>query len=130
MTLSQYSTPEHTPTLNNGYFIFGSKGVLSHRLEQESVITLEQFGKKLKEIAIAKDLQEEDAFMRLHRLFYASLQNDTPVPVSGEDAMCNIHFTLGAYVANEQRQWVSLPLDEKWYDFHGPERKETIPGQV
>jgi hypothetical protein len=129
LTLSEYGSPHRIDTRANGYFIFGTEGVLSCR-SYGSAITLEKTGQPTVELPLPEDLASEDAFLRLHRLFYEALTTDAPVPVTGADAMTNIHWAMGAYVANDTRRWVDLPLGEEWFDYYGPERTETIPGQV
>ena len=130
MTLSEYGMPAHANTRNNGYFLYGSRGVLSYRFADESAITVEGEGKEAQSIPVAEDLQAEDAFFRLHRLFYESITRDAPVPVSGEEGLMNLHCVLGAYAADSRRQWMELPLGEEWQDFYGPEREATLPGKV
>lgn len=124
MTIGDYGAPHYTNSRRNGFVIYGEQGVL-YACPGEGII-LQRAGEEAVAVPLAEDLKEE-TWLRFHRAFVASVRDDTPVPVSGEEGRRNVEWALASYIAQEQGRWVDLPLGPQWADYYGPVRTEEVP---
>lgn len=128
ITIGLYGTPKHQPAPRTGYTIHGTEGVIGAYWRPNQLL-ITQSGSDPEPIEYDDDLTEHDCWYRLHRDFRKSIVNDTEPPITGRDGMLNVQWALGAYLADERRQWVDLPLGPEYYEYAGPTLHETIsPG--
>jgi len=125
VSISLFSSEAGTRAPSEAYTVRGTKGILDVAWRARR-ITLVREETRSEAIEIDEDLAAEDGFMCLHRLFRQAIEQDTEVPVTGEDAMKNVEWGLAAYLSNEQRCWVDLPLGPEHDDFTGPVLERTI----
>jgi predicted dehydrogenase len=52
----------------------------------------------------------DSAYVKELTAFCASIRNDTPPPVTGEDGYKSLEIVLAAYLSVRERRWVDLPL--------------------
>jgi len=126
ITVSVYGVPEAAPACSSGYSIFGTEGGIEARTPGAPP-RLCRTGQEPVAVQIDEDLLQGDAWERYHRAFAASIRDDTPEPVTGEDGMLNVEWGLAGYLAGERRCWVDLPLCSEDCEFCGPCLDETIP---
>ena len=128
ISIALYCSPSGTHARSDGYTIRGTDGIIEvpGPWSREILLTRDG-GNGTEPVQLDADLRAENAFVRLHRLFREAIESDGEVPVSGEDAAKNLEWGLAAYLSNEQRRWLDLPLGPEYGDFAGPVRTETIP---
>ena len=127
ISISLYCSPQGTRASTDGYTIRGSDGIIHVPSPGSKTIAVTRGGSEPEEVHIDADLANENAFVRLHRLFREAIENDGEVPVTGEDALRNVEWGLAAYVSSVERRWVDLPLGREYDDFMGPVLEQTIP---
>jgi len=127
ISISVYSSLQGTQAPSDGYTIRGSKGVIHIPSPWSKQLTLTQGKEGPNPVEIDADLLAEDAFVRLHRLLREAIETGGDVPVTGEEGMKNLEWGLAAYLSNEQRRWVDVPLGREHEDFAGPVLDRTIP---
>ena len=125
--ISMYSSLAGTTASTDGYTIRGGEGIVEVPGPWSKRITLARAGHASEAVEVDGELAAEDAFMRLHRQFRDAIEHDRDVPLSGEDAMADLEWSLAAYLSNERRGWVDLPLGPEHDDFRGPVMDRTIP---
>ena len=128
ISIGLYCSPGGTHARSDGYTIRGTNGTIEVPSPwSREVFLLRNSRADPQPVQIDADLTAENAFVRLHRLFREAIENDTEVPVTGEDAMKNLEWALAAYLSNEQQRWIGLPLGLEHQDFAGPVAQRTIP---
>ena len=126
--ISLYCSPKGTRARSDGYTVRGTDGVIEVPSPwSKEVFLLRHNREGAQPVRIDADLAAENAFVRLHRLFREAIEHDTDVPVTGGDAIRNLEWGLAAYLSDEQRRWIDLPLGPEHEDFAGPVTERTIP---
>ncbi len=126
ITISQYGTLERYRTPTNGYVVFGSIGAIE-AFDSTSRRVLLVTEDKVREVPVEQELLGETAWDRQHRGFYHSIIEDTPEPVTGEDAMKNIEWAIAGYLSSRRGCRVDLPLSEEDRTYCGPRLERTLP---
>lgn len=127
LSISLYCSPSGTQARSDGYTIRGTAGIIEVPSPWSRELLLRAGSDGLRSVQIDADLAGESAFVRLHRLFREAIENNTEVPVTGEDGMKNLEWGLAAYLSSDERRWVDLPLGPEHADFAGPVTPRTIP---
>lgn len=123
--IAMYCTPEPIAPTDEGFSIYGTDGFMAARWRPDRV-TLVRRGHDPESIAIAEDLRR-DPFLVLHRAFRQAIETDTPVPVTGEDALRNVEWGMAAYLSSQRRAWMDLPLPDDMAEYRGPQLDRTLP---
>ncbi len=126
INIAMYSAPNSTPSRTNGFVIYGTEGILEAYYRPDGV-ALKRGSEDLQPIELDQDLKAEETWLRFHRLFRECIENDTAPPVTGRDGMLNVEWALAAYLANERRAWMDLPLGPEFYEYAGPRLYESLP---
>ncbi len=119
ITISQYGILENFRSNDLGYAIFGTRGMIKATWRPDRLLICEA-GEEPREVDFDPDLLNMGAWDREHRGFYNCIVEDTPEPVTGEDAMKNIEWAVAAYLSSQRRCWVDLPLCEEDCAYCGP----------
>ncbi len=130
ITIGQYGTLTHTATRTNGFVIYGTEGVLEAYWRPDG-LTLERGADETVPIELDEDLKRDGgwggAWLRIHREFRQCIEDDTAPPVTGRDGMLNVEWAMAAYLSNERRAWMDLPLGPEFYEYGGPKLYEEVP---
>lgn len=126
ISIAQYGTRKSYRTPTEGYAIFGTEGMMEAYWRPDRLI-ISRSGEETRQVELDRALYEAGPWVREHEGFYASIANDTPEPVTGEDAMRNIEWASAAYLSSERRCWVDIPLEEDDCAYCGPCLEETLP---
>lgn len=126
ITISQYGTIKRYRTPTNGYVVFGSIGAIE-AFDNTSRSVLLVTENRVKEVPVDPEMLHETAWDREHRGFYLSIINDTPEPVTGEDAMKNIEWAIAGYLSSRRGCRMDLPLSEEDRAYCGPRLERTLP---
>lgn len=127
ISISLYSSFAGISPSTDGYTIRGGDGVVEIPSPWSKRITVVRGRCAPELVGVDEDLAEEDGFVRLHRQFREAIEDDGDVPLSGEEAMKDLEWGLAAYLSNERRCWVDLPLGPEHNGFCGPVLDRTIP---
>ncbi len=127
VTIAQYSQLTHIGSRNTGFMVYGSEGTLEVFYQPDHLAITRAGDEDSTAIEFDADIRTEGAWTRLHREFRQAIEDDTTPPVPGIEGYRNIEWALGAYLADEQRAWVALPLVEEYRDYAGPTLHESLP---
>ena len=125
ITIAQYGTLANYRTPSSGYVVFGTIGMIEATGHAGGVL-LAAGGEEMREVSADPSLLQETAWDREHRGFYRSVIDDTPEPVTGEDAMRNIEWATAAYLSSERGCRMDLPLSADDQAHAGPHLDETL----
>lgn len=126
ISIAQYGTLRNYRVPTSGYAIFGSEGMMEAYWRPDRLL-ISRAGEEAREVELDRALYEAGPWVREHEGFYASIVQDTPEPVTGEDAMRNIEWASAAYLSSQRRCWVDIPLCEEDCAWRGPCLDETLP---
>lgn len=126
ITITQHGYLERYGVRSNGYVIFGTTGALEITGHCAGVL-VQAAGAEPREVAPDPALRGESAWDREHQGFFACIRDDTPEPVTGEDAMRNIEWASAAYLSSERGCRIDLPLTGDDLAYRGPMLEVTLP---
>ncbi len=130
ITIGQYAAPVYTHARNDGFTIYGSEGVLEAYGRPDG-LALARGTDAAVAVELDEDLTREGqwggAWLRFHRQFRQCIEDDTAPPVTGRDGMLNVEWAMAAYLSNERRAWMDLPLGPEFYEYGGPKLYEEVP---
>lgn len=125
INIAMYCTLDRVAARNHGFTIYGTKGIIYVAYWPDNLKI--QFGTEDPvDVPIDDDLRR-DPWHRFHGEFLACIENDTTPPVTGRDGMLNVQWALAAYLANQRRAWMDLPLGPEFYEYGGPKLYESVP---
>jgi len=127
VTIGQYGQVDYVPSRNTGFTIYGSAGTLEAFYQPDAVAVKRAGDDTYTQVAFDEDIVAEGPWERLHRGLRQAIEDDTEPSVTGTDGLRNIEWALGAYLANERREWMDLPLAEQYWDYAGPTREHSLP---
>jgi len=125
ITIGLYGAPVYTNAPNTGFTVYGSEGVLEAYYRPDG-LTLKRGSEEATPIEIDADLRGTDPWLRFHTAFRRCIEEDAAPPVTGRDGMLNLEWAMAAYLANERRAWMDLPLGPEFYEYGGPKLYETV----
>ncbi|MEW6357332.1 MAG: Gfo/Idh/MocA family oxidoreductase [Planctomycetota bacterium] len=126
IAISLFSSLSGTRSPDEGYTVRGTDGIITVNWPARRVALIRDENTR-EAVEIGEDLLAEDGFTRLHRLFRRAIEEDAEVPLTGEMGMKNVEWGLAAYLSNERRRWIDLPLGDEHEDFTGPVLDATLP---
>jgi len=126
ITITQHGYLQRYGVRSNGYVIFGTTGALEVTGHAGGVL-VQAAGEEPREVAPDPALRGESAWDREHQGFFASIRDDSPEPVTGEDAMRNIEWASAAYLSSERGCRLELPLTGDDLAYRGPMLESTLP---
>ncbi|MBM4086049.1 MAG: Gfo/Idh/MocA family oxidoreductase [Planctomycetes bacterium] len=127
VTIGQYSQHAHIAARNNGFTVYGTRGILDAFYRPDAVALRRAGDANYAQVPLDPDLTREAPWTRLHRELREAIEKDTEPSVTGADGLRNIEWALGAYLASERRTWIDLPLAPEHWDYPGPTLAESLP---
>ncbi len=125
ITIGLYAAPVYTSARNAGFTIYGIEGILEAYASPDG-LTVKRGVEGSTPIAIDDDLRTEAVWTRMHKAFRRCIEDDSEPPVTGRDGMLNVEWALAAYLSNERRAWMDLPLGPEFYEYGGPKLYEAV----